>query len=339
MATMKQLWWTHDKEIELKDVEIPEVKSNEVKVKMAYAAICASDVHQVEQNVMGAQPPAPLGHEGSGVIVEIGEEASKAGYKVGDKVTMFPVSHCGMCENCKNGKPQYCTNAVATGCFAEYVVTDCKTIYKLPDDADLMKYSIVEPTNCCLRAMDLAPIKHGANVAIAGVGGIGSIMLNQIILSGAANITAIDPVPEKRQLALEMGAKYVIDPFNEDVVARAMEITDGEGFDQVFEMSGSPKASQTPIDILARCGTAVYFAVFPPTYEMPLNLHSLYMKEGRIQTVFTTQSIMHRSINMIDRMQTDKIIGHIMPLSEAVESFDVFHTSKYCKILLDCSKP
>ena len=93
------------------------------------------------------------------------------------------------------------------------------------------------------------------------------------------------------------------------------------------------------IDILARCGTAVYFAVFPPTYEMPLNLHSLYMKEGRIQTVFTTQSIMHRSINMIDRMQTDKIIGHIMPLSEAVESFDVFHTSKYCKILLDCSKP
>ncbi|MBR2188017.1 MAG: alcohol dehydrogenase catalytic domain-containing protein, partial [Eubacterium sp.] len=107
MATMKQLWWTHDKEIELKDVEIPEVKPNEVKIKMAYAAICASDVHQVEQNVMGAQPPAPLGHEGSGVIVELSDEAAKAGYKVGDKVTMFPVSHCGMCENCKNGKPQY----------------------------------------------------------------------------------------------------------------------------------------------------------------------------------------------------------------------------------------
>ena len=60
MATMKQLWWTHDREIELKDVEIPAVKPNEVKIKMAYAAICASDVHQVEQNVMGAQPPAPL---------------------------------------------------------------------------------------------------------------------------------------------------------------------------------------------------------------------------------------------------------------------------------------
>jgi len=339
MATMKQLWWTHGKEIELKDVVIPEVKPNEVKVKVAYAAICATDVHQVEQNVMGAQPPAPLGHEGCGVIAEIGEEAAKAGYKVGDKVTMFPVSHCGGCENCKAGQPQYCINAKPTGCFAEYVVTDFKTIYKLPDDAELKNYAIVEPINCCIRAMDLAPIRHGANVAIAGVGGIGSIMLNLIILSGATNITAIDPVPEKRQLALEMGAKYVIDPFNEDVKARAMEITDGKGFDQVFEMSGSPKSAQTPLNILARCGTAVYFAVFPPTFEMPLNLHELYMKEGRIQTVFTSQTIMPRSINIVDRIQTDKIIGHIMPLSEAVESFNVFHQSKYCKILLDCSKP
>lgn len=339
MATMKQLWWTQGTEIALKDVEIPEVRPNEVKVKMAYAAICASDVHQVEQGVMGAKPPAPLGHEGSGVIVELGEEARKAGYQEGDKVTMFPVSHCGSCKYCKAGTPQYCINAKPTGCFAEYVVTDVKTIYKLPDDADLKKYAIVEPINCCLRAIDLAPIRHGANVAIAGVGGIGSIMLNLIILSGAANITVIEPVEGKRKMALEMGAKYVIDPFNEDVEARTMEITDGEGFDQIFEMSGSPKAALTPLKILARCGTAVYFAVFPPTYEMPLNLHSLYMKEGRIQTVFTTQTIMPRSINMVDRIQTDKIIGHIMPLAEAVESFEVFHQSKYCKILLDCSKP
>ena len=146
-------------------------------------------------------------------------------------------------------------------------------------------------------------------------------------------------MPEKRTLALSMGAKYAIDPFNEDVAARAMEITGGLGYDYVFEMSGSPKAAETPLRILARCGTAVYFAVFPPTFEMPLNLHDLYMKEGRIQTVFTSPDIMSRSIGMIDRMQTDKIIGKIMPLSEAVQSFEVFHTSQYPKILLDCSKP
>ncbi len=339
MATMKQLWWTDWNQIELKDVEIPDVKPNEVKVKVAYAALCATDVHQVTMGVMNSKPPAPLGHEASGTIVEIGAEAAKAGYKVGDKVTLFPVSHCGECEWCKKGMEQYCINSKGTGAFAEYIVTDVKTIYKLPDDADLKEYAIVEPTNCCLRAMDLAPIRHGATVCVAGVGGIGSIMLNQILLSGAARITVIEPVEEKRRMALEMGAEYVIDPFHEDTVARAMEITDGTGFDYVFEMSGSPKAAETPLKILARCGTAVYFAVFPPTYEMPLNLHDLYMKEGRIQTVFTNTAIMPRAIKMIRRMQTDRIIQKIMPLSQAVESFEVFHTSKYPKILLDCSRP
>ena len=339
MATMKQLWWVDWDQIELREVEIPQVKPNEVKVKVAYAALCATDVHQVTMGVMNSKPPAPLGHEASGTIVELGEQAAAAGYKVGDKVTMFPVSHCGECEWCKKGMTQYCINSKPTGAFAEYVVTDVKTIYKLPDNVELRDYAIVEPTNCCLRAMDLAPIRHGATVCVAGVGGIGSIMLNQVLLSGAARITVIDPVPEKRELALSMGAQYAIDPFNEDAVARAMEITDGLGFDYVFEMSGSPKASETPLKILARCGTAVYFAVFPPKFEMPLNLHELYMKEGRIQTVVTTTTIMNRSINMIERMQTDKIIGKIMPLSEAVESFEVFKTSKYPKILLDCSKP
>ncbi|MDO4269508.1 MAG: alcohol dehydrogenase catalytic domain-containing protein [Eubacteriales bacterium] len=339
MAKMKQLWWLDQDKIDLIDVDIPAVGPGEVKVKIAYAALCATDVHMVTMGVMGSKPPAPLGHEAAGTIVELSPEAEAAGYKVGDKVTMFPVSHCGECEWCKRGMTQYCINSKPTGAFAEYVVTDVKTIYKLPDNVELRDYAIVEPTNCCLRAMDLAPIRHGATVCVAGVGGIGSIMLNQVLLSGAARITVIDPVPEKRELALSMGAQYAIDPFAEDAVARAMEITDGLGFDYVFEMSGSPKAAETPLKILARCGTAVYFAVFPPKFEMPLNLHELYMKEGRIQTVFTTTTIMNRSINMIERMQTDKIIGKIMPLSEAVESFEVFKTAKYPKILLDCSKP
>lgn len=338
MAKMKQLWFVDEGKIDLLEVDVPEVGENQVKVKIAYAALCATDVHKVTMGVLGAKPPAMLGHEASGVIEEVSPGAEKAGFKVGDKVCLSPVTNCGVCRWCKKGMSQYCANAKAIGAFAEYVVTDISAVFKLPDDADLKKYCLVEPTNCTLRAMDLAQVKHGATVAIAGIGGIGSILLNQLILSGASRITAIDPVPEKRKLALEMGAQYVIDPFNDNTVERAMEITDGFGFDYVFEVSGSPKAAQTPIDIMGKCGKAVYFAVFPPKFEMPLNLYELYRKEGSIQTVFTSPDIMPRSINIIERMQTDKIIGKIMPLSDAVESFEVFHKSIYPKILLDCSK-
>ncbi len=337
MAKMKQLWFVKKDKIDLLDVDIPVVNANQVKVKIAYAALCATDVHQVTMGVLGAIPPMALGHEASGIIEELSPEAKKAGFQVGDPVALFPVTSCGNCEWCKKGMSQYCVHSKPTGAFAEYVVTDISAVYKIPRNTDLKKYALVEPTNCTLRAMDLAPIKHGSTVAVSGIGGIGSIMLNQILLSGAAKITAIDPIPEKRKLALSMGSAHVIDPFHDDVIKKSMEITNGTGFDTVFEMSGSPKAAETPLKILARCGTAVYFAVFPPEYHMPLNLYDLYMKEGRIQTVFTTTYIMHRSINIIERMQTDKIIGKIIPLKDAVKSFEVFHQSIYPKILLDCS--
>jgi len=336
MATMKQLWFTEKDKIELREVDIPEVGREMVKVKIAYAALCATDVHQVTMGVLGAKPPMPLGHEASGIIEELGEGAEKYGFKVGDKVCLNAISSCGNCPACKRGQRQYCENAQTTGAMAEYVVTHVSTIFKIPDDADLKKYCLVEPACCTIRAMDLAGLKHGDTVAISGVGGIGSILLNMILLAGGAKVTAIDPVESKRKMALEMGASYVIDPFNEDLEKRAMEITDGLGFDFIFEASGSPKAAEPCLKMMAKCGTVVYFAVFPPKYEMPLNLYELYMKEGRIQTVFTTPSIMPRAINIIPRLQLDKIIGKIMPLDQAVEAFELFNKSIYPKILLEC---
>ena len=344
MAKMKQLWFANSTgenlrdRIELREVDIPEVNEGQVKVKIAYTAICATDVHMVTMGVMGAKPPKSLGHEASGIIEEIGSGVEKYGYKVGDKVSLAPVNYCGFCEACKKGTRQYCQNAEETGAFAEYVVCDVSVIYKIPDDADLQKYALVEPATCTIRAMDLSPIYHGAKVAVSGIGGIGSILLNQVLLSGAAQVTAIDPVLEKRELASSMGAQYTIDPFNEDILARTNEITNGEGFDFVFEVSGSPKAAQAPIDMIGKCGNVTYFAVFPPTFDLPVNLHSLYMKEGRIQMVFTDPAIMPRTIDLLPRMQLDKIIGKVMPLSEVVDAFELFEKSIYPKILIDCSK-
>lgn len=335
---MKQLWYVSDNKIEVLEKEVPSVGYRQVKVKIAFAALCATDVHIVTMGLMGIKPPVPLGHEASGTIEELGEGTQNSGLKVGDKVCLFPSSFCGVCPTCKRGLTQYCANASIAGAFAEYVVADISTVFKLPDDADLKSYCLTEPANCTVRAMDLAAVRHGSTVAISGIGGIGSIMLNMLLLSGAAKITAIDPVASKRKLALDMGAQYVINPFEESIEKRAMQITDGEGFDYVFEVSGSPKAAEPALKIMAACGTVIYFAVYPPEYEMPLNLFELYRKEGRIQTVFTAHSIMPRTIQMLPRLQTDKIIGKVMPLSDGAESFEVFHKSIYPKILLDCTK-
>ena len=342
MSTMKAVWWTGDQKIELlHDVPVPEVKPGTVKIKIAYAALCATDIHAVSMGVMNAKMEEGgngLGHESSGVIVEMGPDTEQSGLKPGDKVVVFPGASCGKCENCKNGFRQYCTGGtVRFRAFAEYALAHVSAVYKIPDDADLRTYSLVEPTVCTIRAMDLSPISHGQTVLVSGAGGIGSILLDMVIHSGASKVTVSDPVPQKRENALSMGAQYVIDPVGEDLLARGFEITGGKGYDHIFEVSGVPAAAPPCLDLIAKCGTVTYFAVFPPGYDLPLNLHNLYMKEGRIQTVFTSPHLMHRAINLIPRMQADKIIGRVYDLSDAMEAFDMFHKSIYPKILLKCN--
>jgi len=341
MATMKALWWTGPDKIELlHDVPVPEVEPGKVKVKIAYAAICATDLHMVSMGVMNAvlrEGGQPLGHEGSGEIVEMGPGTEKSGLKVGDKVALFPGAPCGVCDNCKNGYHQYCMNPSFGSTYSQYAVMPTTGVYKLPDDADLRTYALTEPANCCVRAMDLSPIRHGQTVLVSGVGAIGSILLDLVIHSGAAKITVSDPVPQKRENAIAMGAQYVIDPINEDLVTRGLEITNGKGFDHIFEVSGVPAAAPPCLELLSKCGTVTYFAVFPPSYELPVNLHNLYMKEGRIQTVFTSPDIMHRVINLMPRLQTEKIIGRVYDLSEGLEAIEMFHKSIYPKILLKCN--
>jgi len=342
MSTMMAVRWTGPQKIELKhDIPIPNVRPGTVKIKIAYAALCATDIHAVSMGVMFAkleEGGSGLGHESSGVIVEMGPDTEASGLKPGDKVVVFPGAACGKCENCKNGYRQYCTGGTERyRAFSEYAVAPVNSVYKIPDDADLSTYALVEPTVCTIRAMDLSQIQHGQTVLVSGVGGIGSILLDMVIHSGASKITVSDPVAQKRENALAMGAQYVIDPVNDDLIARGNEITGGKGYDHIFEASGVPAAALPCLDLLAKCGTVTYFAVYPPDYEMPLNLHNLYMKEGRIQTVFTSPNLMHRAINLIPRLQTDKIIGRIYDLSDAMEAFDMFHKSIYPKILLKCN--
>jgi len=331
---MRQVWYTADKKIEIRNVNIPDLKPGQVKIKTAYAALCASDKHMMTMGILGGKPGMPLGHEASGVIVEMAQGAEASGLKVGDKVIPCPDNICGMCTNCKDGNDIRCTAGNPISAFSDYIISNAKTTFKLPDDADLKQYTLTEPLGCILRAMELANVKHGDSVLITGIGGIGIIMLNAVILSGATKITVSDPVSNKRANALAMGAQYAIDPLKEDFKARALEITDGKGFNHIFEMSGVTAVAPTLFDVAALRGKITYFAVYPPDYELPVNLYNLYSKELGIQAVIAGLWLLPRAINLIPRLQHEKIIGKVLPVEEVAQAFELFDKSIYHKILL-----
>lgn len=222
--------------------------------------------------------------------------------------------------------------------FTEYCTAVCEQVFQIPKNSpiDPKYYCLAEPMASAMDGMDLADIKIGDNVLLQGCGAIGSIILNMLLLKGGANVTVSDPIAEKRETALKLGAQYVIDPKNEDLKERAMEITNGRGYDVIFDVSGVPAAAPLLPKLLANKGTVVYFAVFPMDYELPLNLYDLYIKEGRLQTVFTTIYNYPRVIDLIPRMNLDVIANREMKLSDGVEIFNAFLESKSNKIIVDC---
>ena len=333
---MKALAYVEPNKIDLLDVPEPNPEKGLIKVKINYCALCATDIHIVTQNLYNRKPPYILGHEATGSIVEFGNCADTGGLRLGDKVVLSSMTPCGLCDACRRGDDCFCRHALVTQAFAEYAVVRPNALFRIPDEADELHYCLAEPCASAMRGIDLSDLRLGDTVAISGVGGIGSIILNMLYMRGAACITAIDPIPQKRELAKQLGAGHVLDPFDNDFQAKMKEITGGRGFDVFFEVSGSPKAAAVTLKNLAPKGRAMLFAVYPQDFELSVNLYRMYLKEARIQTVFTTIYNYPRVLQLIPRMQADKLIGKVMPLSQAHEAFELFKKSVFPKIVLKC---
>ncbi|HCX64407.1 MAG TPA: alcohol dehydrogenase, partial [Eubacteriaceae bacterium] len=146
----------------------------DVRIKVAYCAICGSDPHLVE-GIFGWEPPFGMGHELSGVIVEVGKKATRKGLKVGDRVAGNFLKFCGTCYYCQNGQQQFCENADESNNpgMAESIVWHESQVYKLPDSVTLKEGCLLEPVSIAVRMMDKVEPKFGRRVLISGGGPIG----------------------------------------------------------------------------------------------------------------------------------------------------------------------
>ena len=322
------------------DLPEQEIGDEDVKIKVAYCSICGSDPHLVE-GAFGWDPPFGLGHELSGTIVELGSKAVKKGLKIGDRVAGNFIKFCGTCYYCLNGQEQFCENLhdYNRPGMAETVVWHESQVWKVPDHVPLKEACLLEPVSIAVRTLDKANMKVGQRVAISGGGPIGLLTLQLFRKFGATSLTLIEPIEERRHLALEFGAEHIIDPTTENVEETAEKITEGRGFDIVIEASGSPKAANTASDIAARGGTVLYIAMFPKSYEMPLNLYEkCYFQELTISGIFVAPYAFPRALQMLSHLDLKPFTQKIFPLEQGVEAFEAHLSGKYSKILIRCNE-
>ena len=328
--------------MEVVETEEPQVCGpTEVKIKVAYCAICASDPH-VADNIFGREVPYGLGHEISGVIVDMGPEVVTKGLKIGDKVAGNFLRACGRCYECQDGHPEFCTNAIDEGKapgYAQYVVWDESQVWKIPDDMPLRKACLLEPTSIAVRVTDKTEMKMGQRAFIQGAGPIGLMCAQVLKMKGATDLTISEPRADRREFALKFGADHVINPMEQDVVEECMKITEGRGFDTIIEITGVPAIADIPLKVARKGAHILYAAMYDNGYAMPVPMTDTFHNRNLTLTSTTVAPFCFpRAVQILSRMELDDFMPISYPLDQIYEAFDTFFTGNYLKVLINCNE-
>ncbi|MFC1900372.1 zinc-binding dehydrogenase [Chloroflexota bacterium] len=335
--------------LEYTDVPDVETAPDQIKVKIAYAGICGTDPEIIEGRFgLGIQPegaigipwirpaaegPDVMGHEAAGTIVEIGSEVY-GDFEVGQKVAMNFRSPCGACYYCNNKMQHFCENVTPnSGAMAEYAVYQEGTVFPLPEDTPLEIGALVEPVSVAVHALDIAQVKVGDSVIIAGGGTIGLLVLQLVIRSGASRVLVSEPLADKRKLAKELGADMVVDPLNEDLLEVTRKFTGGRGYDVCFEVSGRTDVARQLILLAENGGKVIWTAVYPADAEIPVPPSYMYQRELTIRSVLISPYSFNRAVAILPKLNLKPMIS-VYPMKDVVNAFNDHKAGKGVKILL-----
>jgi S-(hydroxymethyl)mycothiol dehydrogenase len=274
----------------VEEITLEPVGPGEVRVRVEACGVCHTDLHVVETAGWGMRFPILLGHEGAGVVEEVGEGVT--GVAPGDRVVIAWRAPCGdACRACCRGDLRRCSNnlrvrsrmhraadgarltpVLRCGTYADRVIVHEACAVKLPDalpveQACLLACGFSTGAGAALWA---TPVSGGSSVAVIGCGGVGLAVVQGARLAGASSIVAVDVVPEKLELALELGATHAVDASGGDAVAQVRELTDGVDF--AFSAVTAPAGLADAVRMCAYAGTATLVGVPPPARTLDVDL-------------------------------------------------------------------
>ncbi len=271
-TTMRAVLKTGAEKAEVVDVPRPAEGPGEVLVRIHACAICASDLggwaspdigdrHQTGWNM---SQPGMTGHEYSGVIERVG--AGIPTTRVGEEVWVDPIVGCGKCAVCSDERYNLCAEAgVICGGYADYVTVPAGMALPIPAGVSMNVASMIsDMMGTPMGATKRANIAPAETVAVWGLGPVGLGLLQGAWIAGAATIVGVDLHPNRRDLAIELGATHVLDPMTEDPTAFVRGLTGGRGADVVLHSVAAPGPTKQAFAALRLEGRMVTVAGFPP---------------------------------------------------------------------------
>lgn len=336
-------------DIRYEEIERPVPKAGEVLIKVKYTGICGSDVPRVNGDACHFFPNV-LGHEFSGTVEEVGEGVTTLA--AGDRVAGVPLVPCMKCEDCQKGNYSLCRHysfigSRQFGSFAEYVVVPEKNAVKFDDEVSFEQGAFFEPATVALHGLERNEFRGGGTVAILGGGTIGLLTMQWAKIFGARKVVVFDIVPERLELAKRLGAEEGINTLDEKFMEQVSALTEGRGFDYVYETAGNTITMKLAFKLAANKAQICFIGT--PTRELSFSVaewENMNRKEFKLTGSWMSYSApfpghewkMAAHYFKTGQLKFDEsFIYKKIPLSQIASAFELYKTPGTVKgkILID----
>ena len=274
--------------LSVEEVEPIGLRPRDVLVRIGASGLCHSDL-LFQAGVGPFPPPIVLGHEGAGVVEEVGSDVRSV--RSGDRVICSWVTPCGGCRLCLGGEANLCDGLagdweaprlrsgggvevremLGVGSFADAAVVDERALVRVETDLPDEQLALIGcgVTTGVGAALNAAAVKPGSTVAVIGCGGVGQSVLQGARIAGASRVIAVDPLELKRSAALSLGATDAVDPTEGDAAEQIRSLTGGRGADYAFDAAGLEETIGTAYNSVRRGGTVVLVGIPHGRVRMP----------------------------------------------------------------------
>lgn len=336
------------KPLQIEQINIANPGPHEVLIRTAACGLCHSDLHFIEGTYPHPLPAIP-GHEAAGIVEAVGSEVRTV--KVGDAVVTCLSAFCGHCEYCVTGRMSLCLGGetrrkpgeaprlsrpdgsivnqmLNLSAYAEMMLVHEHACVAIHPDMPLPQASVIgcAVTTGAGTIFNACKVTPGETVAVIGCGGVGLATINAAKIAGAGRIIAADPMPEKRAMALKLGATDVVDALADDAAAQIQDLTKG-GVDHAIEAVGRPASATLAVKSLKRGGTATILGMMPLQHSVGLSAMDLLSGkklQGAIMGGNRFPVDIPRLVDFYMRglLDLDTIISETIPLERINEGFE-----------------
>ena len=333
--------------LSIEDVSIDKPAAHEVLIRTAAVGVCRSDLHFVDGAYPHAMPTIP-GHEAAGIVEAVGSEVRAL--KPGDHVVTCLSTYCGECEFCVTGRLSLCISSAVRrpkgaaprlmlgdrpiaqmlnlSAYAEQMLVHEHACVKIDPEMPLDRAAILgcAVTTGAGAIFNAARVVPGETVCVVGCGGVGLAAINAAKIAGAGKVIAVDPVGDKRDLAMKLGATHAIDASSDTAADEVIEITRG-GVHHAIEAVGRPQSAATAVKVLRRGGTATNLGMMPLSEKVGLSALDL-LADKSVQGALMGRNHfpvdLPRLVDFYQRglLDLDTIIADRMPLEAINDAFD-----------------